>query len=136
MHMTARCCCVCFFLASCRLPSSTDGIGSNPAVRHGTCTSKSSEIKISATIRLCGDANERHIEEAIACFRETLTARTQPVVFDLSGTRVIDSRFFGLLLMLRKHLKGQGVKLTFVGVPAAVRRMFRLNESDFLLERD
>ena len=28
-------------------------------------------------------------------------------MIDLSGTRVIDGRFFGLLLMLRKHLNGR-----------------------------
>jgi len=87
----------------------------------------------SATISRCGDAIERRIAEAISYLPETLTARTQAVVFDLSGTHVIDGRFFGLLLMLRQHLKGQGAKLTFVGVAPVIRRMFRLNELDFLL---
>ena len=72
----------------------------------------------SVTIGLNGDAVGRWVPRVIACFRETLTARNQAVVFDLSATRVIDARFFGLLLMLRKCLKGQGAKLSFVRVDA------------------
>jgi N-acetylglucosaminyldiphosphoundecaprenol N-acetyl-beta-D-mannosaminyltransferase len=87
----------------------------------------------SATISLCGDATDRYIEKAIASFQETLTGRNKIVLIDLSGVRVIDARFFGLLLMLRKCLKGQGAKLTFVGVKPAIQTMFRLNELDFLL---
>ena len=86
-----------------------------------------------ATINLCGDATDRHIEKAIVSLREAITPITQTVVIDLSATRVIDGRFFGLLLMLRKHLKGQGAKLAFTGVAPAIRRMFRLNDVDFLL---
>jgi N-acetylglucosaminyldiphosphoundecaprenol N-acetyl-beta-D-mannosaminyltransferase len=87
----------------------------------------------SVTIGLSGDAIGRHVKQAIACFRETLTATNKAVVFDLSGTRVIDARFFGLLLMLRKRLKGQGATLTFIGVSPALERLFRLNELGFLL---
>jgi N-acetylglucosaminyldiphosphoundecaprenol N-acetyl-beta-D-mannosaminyltransferase len=87
----------------------------------------------SVTIRLDGDAIGRFVEHAIVRMRETLTAGTRAIVIDLSGTRVIDWRFFGLLLMLRKQVKGHGRKLTFVGVAPAIRRMFRLNELDFLL---
>jgi N-acetylglucosaminyldiphosphoundecaprenol N-acetyl-beta-D-mannosaminyltransferase len=94
---------------------------------------KVAQNKDSATISLSGDAIDRYIEKAIACFQETLTRRNKVVVIDLSGTRVIDARFFGLLLMLRKHLKGQGTTLAFVGMAPAIRRMFRLNELDFLL---
>ena len=84
-------------------------------------------------IGLDGDAIGRHVDKAIACFREILTARNQAVVIDLSNTRIIDQRFFGLLLMLRKRLKGQGTALTFIGASAAIKRMFRRNELDFLL---
>ena len=66
------------------------------------------KINDSVTIGLSGDATERHIEKAIACFQETLTGRNKSVVIDLSRTRVIDGRFFGLLLMLRKRLEGAG----------------------------
>ena len=82
----------------------------------------------SVTISLGGDATERHIDEAVVGFRETLTGTYKVVVIDLSRTRVIDGRFFGLLLMVRKRLKGQGTQLTFVGASPAMKRMFRLNE--------
>jgi N-acetylglucosaminyldiphosphoundecaprenol N-acetyl-beta-D-mannosaminyltransferase len=87
----------------------------------------------STIISLCGDAIDRNIDNAISCFQETITRRNKGIVIDLSSTRVIDGRFFGLLLMLRKRLKGQGAKLTFVGVSPAIQRLFRLNELDFLL---
>ena len=83
----------------------------------------------SVTIGLSGDASERHIAEAITGFQETLTGTNKIVVIDLSRTRVIDGRFFGLLLMLRKRLKGQGTPLTFVGASPAMKRMFRLQRT-------
>jgi hypothetical protein len=35
--------------------------------------------------------------------------------------------------MLRKELKSRGKKLGFAAPPLAIRRIFRLNEIDFLL---
>ena len=90
----------------------------------------------SVTIDLRGDATERHVAPAIAGFRETLTGTYKGVVIDLSRTRVIDGRFFGLLLMLRKRLKGQGTQLTFVGVSPAMKRIFRRNELGSLLSSE
>ena len=84
-------------------------------------------------IGLNGDAIGRHADKAIAGFRDILAERYKAVVIDLSSTHAIDQRFFGLLLMLRKRLKGQGTTLTFIGASAAMKRMFRLNELDFLL---
>ena len=75
----------------------------------------------------------QHVVKAIACFRETLTKPTEVVVVDLSKSRAIDARFFGLLLMFRKKLKGQGAQLRFVGASPSIRRMFRLNALGFLL---
>jgi len=95
---------------------------------HGT---RSNPSKI--TINLSGDANEHNIGTAIACFRETLTKGTTAVAIDLSGVRAVDGRFLGLLLMVRKRLKGQGTKLEFFGVSPAIRRLFWLNELGFLL---
>jgi N-acetylglucosaminyldiphosphoundecaprenol N-acetyl-beta-D-mannosaminyltransferase len=90
----------------------------------------------SVTISLSGDATARNIVKAIACFRQTLTKTNKGVVIDLSNSRAIDARFFGLLLMLRKRLKGQGAQLTFVGLAPAMKRMFRLNELGFLLSSE
>lgn len=87
----------------------------------------------SVKISLCGDATKQSARLATTLFRETLTAGIKSVVIDLSATRVIDQRFFGLLLMLRKHMKARGIELTFIGVAASLNRLFRLNEVAFLL---
>jgi N-acetylglucosaminyldiphosphoundecaprenol N-acetyl-beta-D-mannosaminyltransferase len=84
------------------------------------------------TMRLSGYATARRIPEAIACFREAVASHKQ-VVVDLSQTQAIDARFFGLLLMLRKQLKGRGSALEFQGVSSKLHRQFRLNELEFLL---
>jgi N-acetylglucosaminyldiphosphoundecaprenol N-acetyl-beta-D-mannosaminyltransferase len=90
----------------------------------------------SATIRLSGDATVQYVDKAIACFQERLINGIRTVAVDLSRTRVIDGRFFGLLLMLRKRLKGQGATLKFVGAAPRIRRLFRLNEVGFLLNEE
>ncbi len=60
-------------------------------------------------------------------------AGKQDIIIDLSTTRMIDARFFGLLLMLRKELKSRGASLTFTGVSRAMQRIFRCSELEFLL---
>jgi N-acetylglucosaminyldiphosphoundecaprenol N-acetyl-beta-D-mannosaminyltransferase len=87
----------------------------------------------STTIGLRGIASEEHVARAMSCFREALAKKHKTIIIDLSGTRVIDARFLGLLLMLRKQLKSQRAKLKFTGVSHRMARMFRLNELEFLL---
>jgi len=55
------------------------------------------------------------------------------LIVDVSDVRVIDARFFGLLLMLRKQLKAYGANLKFTGVLPPIERMFRLTRLGFLL---
>lgn len=86
----------------------------------------------SIMISLCGAAWERHVPEAASCFQEALTGK-QNIIIDLRNIRLIDARFLGLLLMLRQELKSRGAKLIFTGVPRAIKRIFRLNELEFLL---
>ncbi len=86
----------------------------------------------SVTISLRGIASERYISKAIASFQEAL-AGNQSITIDLSNTRLIDARFLGLLLMLRKELRSRGVKLMFTGVSGTIARIFRLCELEFLL---
>ena len=57
----------------------------------------------------------------------------KPIVINFAGTRLIDARFLGLLLMLGKRLKEQGLTLTFMAVPPRIRRFIRLNGFGFLL---
>jgi N-acetylglucosaminyldiphosphoundecaprenol N-acetyl-beta-D-mannosaminyltransferase len=93
---------------------------------------KKSHDDQSIMVSLCGIASETHIPKAIACFQEALTTK-QNIIIDLSNTRLIDARFLGLLLMLRKELKSRGAKLILSGVSRGIERIFRLNELEFLL---
>jgi N-acetylglucosaminyldiphosphoundecaprenol N-acetyl-beta-D-mannosaminyltransferase len=93
---------------------------------------KTSRDDQSVLISLCGFASERHVPKAIACFQEAL-AGNQNIIIDLSNTRMIDARFFGLLLMLRKELKSRETELIFTGASRGIKRIFRLSELEFLL---
>jgi N-acetylglucosaminyldiphosphoundecaprenol N-acetyl-beta-D-mannosaminyltransferase len=86
------------------------------------------------SIVLCpnGFADGQHINVAISSFQAAM-ASNKPIVINFAGTRLIDSRFLGLLLMLDKRLKGQGRTLTFMTVPQRIRRFIRLNGFGFLL---
>lgn len=84
------------------------------------------------TICLNGVASERHVPKAVAYFQEALTGN-QDISIDLSNTRLIDARFLGLLLMLRKELRSRGARLIFTGVSGTIERTFRLSEAGFLL---
>ena len=85
------------------------------------------------TVRLPGYATTLRVPEAIARFGQALASQKRGVAVDLSQTRAIDARFFGLLLMIRKQLKGRGSALQFQGVSARLQRLFRLNALEFLL---
>ncbi|OIQ70724.1 putative N-acetylmannosaminyltransferase [mine drainage metagenome] len=87
---------------------------------------------LSIMISLCGVASESQVSKAMSCFEEAL-AHKQDIIIDLSDIRLIDARFFGLLLMLRKELKSRGLKLKFAGVSRRIERIFRLSELQFLL---
>lgn len=93
---------------------------------------KEAESHETFMITLLGDASARHVEKAVLSFRRALTSKKH-VSIDLSSTRIIDARFLGLLLMLRKQLKVNGVNLRFTGGSPRLKRLFRLNGADFLL---
>ena len=84
-------------------------------------------------LKLVGAATSTHIGTAIAAFRQALGAETN-IVIDLSRMSTIDPRFFGLLLMLRKQLLGQGRRLSFVAATRGIARLFRMNGFGFLLD--
>ncbi len=84
------------------------------------------------TIRILGEACTVQVPRAIALFRGAL-ALQRPISVDLSRTSAIDSRFFGLFLMLRKRAKTTGASLQFVGVSASLERQFRLHGVGYLL---
>jgi N-acetylglucosaminyldiphosphoundecaprenol N-acetyl-beta-D-mannosaminyltransferase len=93
---------------------------------------KKSHDAQSIMISLCGVASERYIPKAIACFQEALTGN-QDITIDLLNTNLIDARFLGLLLMLRKELRNRKAKLIVTGVSGTIERIFRLSELEFLL---
>jgi N-acetylglucosaminyldiphosphoundecaprenol N-acetyl-beta-D-mannosaminyltransferase len=86
----------------------------------------------SVTVALFGAATARHIHKAISCFRGALVTGKK-ITVDLSDTRLVDARFLGLLLMLRKRLKEQQLGLELAGVSSRLEKWFRLNGVGFLL---
>jgi N-acetylglucosaminyldiphosphoundecaprenol N-acetyl-beta-D-mannosaminyltransferase len=88
------------------------------------------------TIALSGSATERHVDKAIACFRNALTSNKH-INLDVSNAQSVDPRFFGLFLMVRKQLSSRGKELRFTGVTPQMRRIFQRNRFEFLLaDRD
>ena len=57
----------------------------------------------------------------------------QRTIIDLSNTCAIDARVLGLILMLRKALKGSVGDPVFVGLSTELKKVFRLNGMGFLL---
>jgi N-acetylglucosaminyldiphosphoundecaprenol N-acetyl-beta-D-mannosaminyltransferase len=86
-------------------------------------------------ISLIGYATAINIALSIASFRSAL-AEKRDIAIDISQTRLIDPRFYGLLLMLRKQVERNGAVLKFTGVSRRARRSFRLNGFEFLLNVD
>jgi N-acetylglucosaminyldiphosphoundecaprenol N-acetyl-beta-D-mannosaminyltransferase len=87
------------------------------------------------TLHLAGDATAPYVATAISEFRAALNSQKQ-LLIDMSATRRIDSRFFGLLLMLRKQLEGSGRRLVLTGISSRIARLFRRNGVAFLLSHE
>jgi N-acetylglucosaminyldiphosphoundecaprenol N-acetyl-beta-D-mannosaminyltransferase len=83
-------------------------------------------------LHVLGDAVAQHVFEAIPCIR-TAAATNDRLVVDLSGTRVIDARFLGLLFMLTKQVSSAGKSITFVGASPGLARSFHRHGAAFLL---
>ena len=83
-------------------------------------------------IALAGMATGSNVANAVLIFRNAL-AKSDQLTVDVSKIRLIDARFFGLLLMVRKQLHERGGRLEFAGVSPRIERAFRLNRFCFLL---
>jgi N-acetylglucosaminyldiphosphoundecaprenol N-acetyl-beta-D-mannosaminyltransferase len=92
----------------------------------------SSENNNGIVLGLNGSAIAANLEVALSYFRRAVAAQ-MPVIIDLTDTRRIDARFFGLLLMVDKILKRQHLALTFAGASSQIERAFRLNGFSYLL---
>jgi N-acetylglucosaminyldiphosphoundecaprenol N-acetyl-beta-D-mannosaminyltransferase len=87
------------------------------------------------TLSLSGPATARHMDNVIPAFRDAIATK-KPVMIDVLNIRGIDARFLGLLLMLRKELKGSGTNPIFIGLTPALKNIFRLNGLEFLLSSE
>ena len=85
------------------------------------------------SLKFSGPAINAHIGKAIMSFRTALTAR-KAILIDLSGASAVDTRFFGLFVVLRKEAVFRGCAVRFVKPPPRIRRKFRRNGFEFLLE--
>lgn len=95
----------------------------------------SKEDSTSVTIKLTGAVVEANLESALQHFRNALDTQ-KDVRIDLAEADIVDPRFFGLFLMLRKTLAVRGGSLQFTGLSRRVRRLFRLNRFEYLLPAD
>jgi N-acetylglucosaminyldiphosphoundecaprenol N-acetyl-beta-D-mannosaminyltransferase len=84
------------------------------------------------TLILAGAAIADNVDTAIEIFREAV-ARRRDIRIDLSHTHVIDSRFLGAFLMLRKTTRKRGTDLNFIGASWQLQKQFRLHATGFLL---
>jgi N-acetylglucosaminyldiphosphoundecaprenol N-acetyl-beta-D-mannosaminyltransferase len=117
-------------LATCVLPLMMDARGRKSA--NVPLSVASSENTGAVTIALSGPATAAYAETAVQHFRHALNTGKQ-ITVDISNTSSIDSRFFGLFLMVRKQLAVQGRQIRFTGISPRIRRIFRLNRFEFLL---
>lgn len=84
------------------------------------------------TLILSGTATRRNTDAAIASFRD-LAANKRTIQINLANVSMIDARFLGLLLMLKKQAKKQNADLVLIGASFALRAIFRVNGVGFLL---
>jgi N-acetylglucosaminyldiphosphoundecaprenol N-acetyl-beta-D-mannosaminyltransferase len=67
----------------------------------------------SVILSIKGAAIEQNAGHAVRRFRDAAVA-AKHLVINFAETRLIDARFLGLLLMLDKQLKRQGLHLSFI----------------------
>jgi N-acetylglucosaminyldiphosphoundecaprenol N-acetyl-beta-D-mannosaminyltransferase len=94
-----------------------------------------SEDDDTVVVHLSGLAIAAHIDKAISAFREAL-GREKAIDVDVSSIRMLDPRFIGLLLMVRKQLRRRGQPLRLIRPSPAIVRAFRWNGFEFLLSNE
>ncbi len=87
------------------------------------------------SVSLHGFAVRQNVDKIIAAFSEAAKYHAQ-VIIDLTGTRSVDQRVLGLMLMLRKQLANRSASLMIKGASPALKRTFRLNGVEFLLSAE
>lgn len=86
----------------------------------------------SVILSIKGAALDQNAEVIRNCFRELVVSNKNTVI-NFAATTIIDARFLGLLLMLKKELKKRGRALDLTGMPMQIERLFRLYGFGFLI---
>jgi N-acetylglucosaminyldiphosphoundecaprenol N-acetyl-beta-D-mannosaminyltransferase len=86
-----------------------------------------------ATIRLDGNATAPQVNQVIPHFRSALSLDKR-IIIDISQLRATDTRFFGLILVLRKQLRQRNQDLKFVGASERMTATFRRSGFAYLLD--
>jgi len=89
----------------------------------------------SVNFKICGAATGNNINKIASAFRAGITT-AKHIVIDFSETCAVDARFLGLLLMLTKRADCSNTKVNLVGLSSELKRHFRLNGAEFLLDPD
>jgi N-acetylglucosaminyldiphosphoundecaprenol N-acetyl-beta-D-mannosaminyltransferase len=121
-----------FLLVTSVLPLAYDNLRSRLVGKDDRLTVERNDLLHSELIKLSGAATSTHVDVATSCFRAALDGK-RAILIDLSGILTIDARFFGLLVMFRKQLIGQGRQLQLANASPKIRKIFRLNGFEFLL---
>ena len=95
--------------------------------RHGKdLIVKQAQDDRSIVVSFHGRATSAHIHKAVPIFRDAISGGKQ-IILDFYEVHVVDARFLGLLLMLRKKLKGKGADLIFGDMSLGLKYIFSLN---------
>jgi anti-sigma B factor antagonist len=89
------------------------------------------QVRVSAdgdnvTLHLVGDLDLTAAENFRACVEGAVESNGGAVVVDLGDLAFIDSTGISALLVMRRHLEGQGRKLRVANVSAGAARVFEL----------
>ena len=87
---------------------------------------KQAQDNESVVVSLHGCATAAHIHKIVPVFRDAISGGKH-IILDFYEVRVVDARFLGLLLMLRKKLRGTGADLTFGNMLPGLKYIFSLN---------
>ena len=91
--------------------------------------------ELTVNLKICGAATSNNIDRIEAAFRAALSTGKR-IVIDFCAASAVDARFLGLLLMVRKRAARDNTKVTLRGLSPGLKRQFRLNGAEFLLEAD
>jgi N-acetylglucosaminyldiphosphoundecaprenol N-acetyl-beta-D-mannosaminyltransferase len=84
-------------------------------------------------LRIRGAATAAHITDIVEEFRRTLST-SRRIVINMTDVSTIDTRFLGVLLLVRKIVDSNNYEMILTGISPNLRRIIRLNGADFLLK--